>query len=1067
MKNKFMIEPKLMAGRVGTVPTTALRLLASLLVFICFALPGYAQNRTIKGVIIDTMDEPIIGASVVIDKTTVGTITDLDGQFTLEVPADTKLLKITYIGYSTQMVDVTNTNNVKIVLQEDAQKLDEVVVVGFGTQKRVNLTGAVAAVTAKELNATKNQNTQNMLTGKIAGVRVVQKTSESGEFNNQFDIRGYGTPLIVIDGVPRGNDSFARLSPDEIESISVLKDASAAVYGVKAANGVVLVTTKRGEVGKTKISYNGYYGFQRPSDVLKPVGSADRMTLFNEKSMRSLDNPSLTYTDEQIGAYLTGEKQSTDWYDATLKNNAGQQQHNVSASGGTQKVDYFLNFGYSQQDGFFRSGDLNYDRFNLRSNINAQLTDRLKVSLNVNGILDTKKSPSTPIWEIYKQLWRLIPDDPIYANNNPLYYQRNASAADVNNTVALTSADVSGYRKNINKIFQATGTFTYDIPYVKGLSAKGMYTFDNTISDNSIYLKEFYEYDYNSVNDTYVGTAKNGPTNLDRKYKTAQTNLWQLSLNYENSFGQHNVSGFVLYEESHSKGDNIKAFRQFSIPLPYLFAGEGNENQIGTADANDIYEYASKSWVGKVNYDFAGKYLVEASFRYDGSSKFPPSKRWGFFPAASIGWRMSEEAFIKDNLSFVQNLKIRASYGKLGDDGAIDYQFIGGYNYPNTDGGRINNYPTGYVFDGTYANGLGFRITPNPNITWYTSKTLNIGLDADMWGGLLGFSFDVFERKRDGLLENRLVSVPGTFGSKMPQENINSDITRGLELELRHRHRIGDFGYNVLANIALTRSKWNHREQSPFGNSWDNYRNNKSNRWKDIWFGWGDNGRYTSYDQIANSPIFTDNGMLPGDYIYEDWNGDGIIDDYDRHPIATATDAEKADFQDKRNYPLLNFGLTLSAQYKGFDLSVLFQGAGMSYVSYGDQLSTPLGWNGNALDLFLDRWRPEDPKKNPYDPTNKWIGGYYSYGATKPDDNSSFAIQNGSYLRMKSIELGYTIPARTLSVLGVKNLRVYVNAYNLFTITDVKGVDPERPTEQFGYMYPLNKTVNFGLSLDF
>lgn len=1045
-----------------------LRIFVVLLLCFGSVLPGYSQaSKKVTGKVSEESGDPIIGAVVKVIGSNIGTITDIEGAFTLNVP-EKAVLTVSYLGFKDKQVPVGVNNYFEITLYEDAQNLDEVVVVGFGTQKRANLTGAVVAVNNKELTLTKNQNTQNMLTGKVAGVRVIQKTSEPGEYTNQFDIRGFGTPLIVIDGVPRGNDTFARLSPDEIESISVLKDASAAVYGVKAANGVVLVTTKKGEAGKTRISYNGYYGIQTPADLLKPVGSVDRMTLFNEKSMRSVDNPKLTYSDEQINAYLTGEKSSTDWYDATLKNSAAQQQHNISASGGTQKMDYFLNFGYSQQDGFFRSGDLNYDRYNLRSNVSAQLTDRVKVSLNLNGIIDNKFSPNNEIWDIYKQLWRLIPDDPIYANNNSGYYQKNNSAVDVNNTVALTDTDVAGYRKKINKYFQSTGILTYDVPYITGLTAKGMFTFDNTINDNSSYKKEYNEYDYNSVTGTYVPTAKNGPTSLERKYKTSETRLWQVSLNYDRIFNaKHSVNALILFEDSHTQADNIRAYRQFSIPLPYLFAGESNDKQIGTADKGDIFEYASKSLVGKFNYDYEGKYLGEFSFRYDGSSKFPSNKQWGFFPGGSVGWRMSEESFIKNNLTFVQNLKLRASYGELGDDGAVDYQFIGGYDYPNTSGARQGNYPTGYMFDGFYTNALGFRITPNPNITWYTSKTLNIGVDADLWNGLLGFSVDLYQRDRDGLLADRLVSVPGTFGSKMPQENINSDRTKGVELELRHRHRIEDFSYSILGNIAITRSMWTSYEHAPYGNSWDRYRNGKEDRWKDIWFGWGENGRYTSYEEIATSPVFTGIGTLPGDYIYEDWNGDGIIDDYDRHPIATATDADKSDFQDKRNYPLLNFGITLSAQYKGFDLSMLFQGSGMSYVAYGDQLSSPLNWNGNALDLFLDRWHPEDPKKDPFDRTNNWVSGYYSYGGTTPDANSRFAIQNGTYLRLKSIELGYTIPANALRKVGVNNLRVYVNSYNLFTITDVKGVDPERPTEQYGYMYPLNRTVNFGLSLDF
>ena len=1045
------------------------RMFLMLLFFVGSMFLSYAQNaKTITGKVSDVNGDPVIGASISIAGTTKGTTTDENGIFTLTA-SEKDVLEVSYLGYKTQKITVGSGSLSTITLVEDSKSLNEVVVVGFGTQKRVNLTGSIAAINNQELEVTKNQNTQNMLTGKVPGVRVIQRTSEPGDFSNQFDIRGFGTPLIVIDGVPRGNDSFARLSPDEIESISVLKDASAAVYGVKAANGVVLVTTKKGESGKVKISYSGYYGIQTPADLLKPVGSVDRMTLFNEKSMRSTTAPMLTYTDDQINAYLTGQKVSTDWYDATLNNTAGQQQHTLSASGGTQKMDYFLNLTYTQQDGFFKSNDLNYDRYNLRANVDVQLTNRFKVSLKLNSILDNKLSPNDAIWDIYKMLWRLIPDDPIYANNNPGYYQKNTTSSDVNNTVAFTQTNIAGFRKNINKYYQATGTFAYDIPKITGLSLNGMFTYDNTINDNSNYKQLYNEYDYNSVTDQYIATAKNGPaTTLDRQYINSETRLWQLSLVYNRSFlNKHNVNALILFEDSHSQQDNIHANRQFSIPLPYLFAGDAT-NQVGIADPNNIYEYATRSIVGKLNYDYKGKYLAEFSFRDDGSSKFPPGKQFGFFPGGSVGWRMSEESFIKDHLLFIQNLKLRASYGVLGDDGAISYQFISGYDYPNVSGGRYNNYPTGYMFNGSYTNALGFRSVANPNITWYTSKTLNLGLDADLWKGLFGFSFDIFQRNRDGLLDNRISNIPGTFGATMPQENLDSDRTKGLELELRHHNQVNrDFNYSITGNLAMTRTQWRYKEHATYGNSYDQWRHSVDNRWNDIWFGYGAVGRYTSYGQIATYPVYTTIGTLPGDYIYEDWNGDGVIDDADRYPIATTTSASSANFQDKRNYPLMNFGLTLAAQFKGFDLNILFQGSAMSYIAYGEQLASPLDWNGNALSLFMNRWNPADPKLDPYNPSNTWIPGYYSYGGTMPDANSSFLIQNGAYLRMKSAELGYTIPPRALLKAGIRKLRIYVNGYNFLTLTHVKGVDPERPVDQYGYTYPLNETVNFGLNIDF
>lgn len=1038
--------------------------LMAMLLFAVF--PAFAQTVSIKGTVVDESGEPIIGANVTVIGSTLGTITGLEGDFSIGAPANSTL-EVSFIGYVSKKFKLDGKTTYKIVLEEDSEQLEEVVVVGYGTQKKATLTGAVSAISNDELIATKNQNAQNMLTGKVPGVRVVQKTSEPGEFNNQFDIRGFGSPLIVIDGVPNGAGDMARLDPNEIESVSVLKDASAAIYGVRAANGVVLVTTKKGERNRTKVNYNMYYGIQTPAEILKPVGAVDRMTLFNEKTMRDMVNPSHKYSEDQINEFLTGKQQSTDWYDAIMRESAPQQSHNVTVSGGGDKVDYFVSLGYMDQKGFFKSNSLDYNRYNLRSNINAQVTKNLKLGVKISGMIDKREGNSKDAWEIFKNLWRSVPSQPLYANNTAPYFQDPESADD--NPLALIDKDATGYKKRGNRRFNSIFEAEWTVPKVKGLSVKGMFSYTTNVSDNSTWTKEYKYYNWNEAGQSYDGNSRLGPTKLERTYGTSYGTLWQASLNYDNKFADHHVSGLLLFEESHGEGDNILAQRNFSIPLPYLFAGNSDQ-QVGTANANGITEDARQAIVGRVNYDYAGKYLAEFSFRYDGSSKFPSDSRWGFFPAVSAGWRISEEAFIKDNdkLSFIENLKLRASYGKMGDDGDAKYQFVTGYDYPNTEGGTNDKYPTGYPFGGAYTNSLGFRPVPNPNITWYTVKTLNIGLDADFWNGLFGFTFELFKRDRDGLLADRLSTVPGTFGSTMPKENLDSDRTKGFELELRHSNKINDFRYNVSAQIAMTRGMRCYYETNPAGNSYDYWRNRTLDRWNDIWFGYGAAGRYNSYDQIYNS-IYAPADALPGDYIYEDWNGDGVIDKEDMHPIATTTNPT-SQWQEKSNLPLMNFGLSLGGSWKGLDFNLLFQGSAMSYIAYGEQLSSPLQFDGNALDMFLDRWHPADPNAHPYNPANQWVSGHYAYGASFANDtykDSEFMIQKGDYLRLKSIEVGYTLPKNWLAPLGVKNLRVYFNAYNLFTITGVKGVDPEKPTELYGYMYPMNKTYNFGANISF
>jgi TonB-linked SusC/RagA family outer membrane protein len=476
-----------------------------------------------------------------------------------------------------------------------------------------------------------------------------------------------------------------------------------------------------------------------------------------------------------------------------------------------------------------------------------------------------------------------------------------------------------------------------------------------------------------------------------------------------------------------------------------------------------VNEYAYKAIVGRLNYDYAGKYMAEFSFRRDGSSKFPKSKQWGFFPSVLLAYRISEESFIKDKLSFIQNLKIRGTWGKTGDDSALQFQFIEGYDYPQKSFHK-EYLPVGYWFGNTFVNAMGFRNAPNSLITWYTAIMKNIGMDTDFLKGLFGFSVDLFQRDRNGLLDTPAVVVPGSFGAGISQANMNSDRTKGFEIELRHRNRINQFDYFMTGSVQMTRTMITKRIQPPRSNSYDYWRNNVENRYNDIWFLYEKAGTYKSWDEIANS-IYAGAGTLPGDPIYIDWNGDGVIDAMDMHPIATTTNPSNST-TDARNYPLMNFGITLGGQWKGIDCNFLFQGAAMAYVGYTEQLLSPAA--GNALAMMYDRWHPVDPDVDPYNPATKWISGYYPYGRTRAMENSTFNIQNGAYMRLKSAEIGYTIPGKiVLDKLGVKNLRIYVNAYNLLTITGVRSLDPEKPSEESGYMYPLNRTFNFGGSIKF
>lgn len=1037
-----------------------MRKLLFFLLACCISINVQAQNTTVKGKVSDGSGGPLVGAIVKVKGGSTATSTNTNGEYTIAVPSGA-ILTFSFVGYDPKEGLVPQNGILNMSLSETNSSLEEVVVVGYGTQKKASLTGSVASVSNKDIVTTKNQNVQNMLTGKVPGLRVVQGTAEPGTFNNQFDIRGFGNnPLVIIDGVPRGN--LARLDPNEIESISVLKDASAAIYGARAANGVIVVTTKKGAVGKATIEYSVYAGFQKPSGLPKPLDAVDRFTILNERSMHNVNSPVPAFSDEVIRPFLDGTKQSTDWYGMVMRNTSAQSQHNLSASGSSDggKISYFLNLGYTKQGGLWKSDDLNYKKYNFRSNLSAQITRSLKATMNISGIIDEQDRPYRDSWEIFKNLWRSHPDDPYYANNNPNYLFRNQ--ADFN-PGAIADSEMSGFRKFNNKIFQGSFSLDYAVPFIKGLSARGLFSYDANLTDNTAYQKTFSVYDYNAATNSYTGVKYQIPNQLNRSYSTTPNNLLQFSLNYERTFaGKHDLKLFAAYEEENNTGDAFQAQRELSIQLPYLFAGN-SLNQQGFNNPSDIFETSRKAMIGRINYAYNSRYLLEVAVRRDGSSRFPPTDKWGFFPSGSLGWRVSEESFIKDNaaLSFIDNIKLRASYGLVGNDSGLNFQHLTGYDYPAT--GNSQALANGYYFD-AWTNSLNFRVLPTPNFTWYEGKMLNLGLDVEMWKGKLGLTFEAYQRNGSGIAANRSVSFPATFGAVTGLENLNSDQTRGLELQLTHRNSIGkDFNYSLSGNVSVTRTKRRYVERPMDGNSYLNWRNNTTDRYNDVWFGLGYVGQYQSYSEIARYPVYVSRTALPGDYIYEDWNGDGTIDDLDRHPIATTLNPT-GDFNSKQNNPLLTFGLNISADYKGFDLNVLLQGAGMSYVAYGEMYQTI---SENALDFFMDRWHPQDAKKDPYDPSNVWIPGYNAYSGTVYEIDSERGIQNGSYLRVKSIELGYSLPKKLISKAGLQQVRFYANAYNLFTITNAIGVDPEHPSNLYGYMYPLNKTVNFGANIKF
>jgi TonB-linked SusC/RagA family outer membrane protein len=1007
------------------------------------------------------------GVNITIKGTTQGTTTDVDGKYSIRVPDEDAILVFSFIGYVPQEIKVGSTTVIDVSLITDIQQLSEIVVIGYGTQKKETLTGAVTQINNQEITTTKNENVQNMLTGKIPGLRVRQNSSEPGQFNTTIDIRGFNTPLIVVDGIPREN--MARLDPEDIESISVVKDATAAVFGSRAANGVILITTKKGsKSGEPSITYSGNMAWQRPSNYPDLVGAADWMTLYNERDRHNVDNsnPALKYTDEEIEAYRNGTKQSTNWKDEVLRKSAPQTQHTLSATGGNDKLNYYTSVGYQYQGSFLQSDAINYEKYNFRSNISAQVSKNIQFELNLAGLSDKREQSPYGSADIVRAMWLQRPMDKVYYDEAAKKY----GMMDWNvilNPVAMMDKELVGENTYQSKWFQSSAALTYTVPFLKGLSFKGLYSYDYTANDNKEYTKAYTLYLPTGV--AYNANVQTrGNSRTSRFFYAKNANLWRLQLAFEREFGNHYVNIMNLLEDSHYQGDNFYGRRYGVLPLDEIFAGiTENQEVLQATDRASLYDYSNRASVGRVMYNFKSKYLAEFSYRYEGSSKFPHNA-WGFFPSISAGWRISGEPFWKDNtsLNFIDNLKVRGSYGVTADDIDLRYQFVAGYQYPvtGTNIGRTG-LPPGYIFGNSFVSAANSTGLPNTTIGWTTAKTTNIGLDADAWDGLLGLTFEYFNRNRAGLLATRVQSLPGIVGANLPQENLNSDQNRGFEIELRHANRIGDITYQVKGNISYTRIKTKYFEMARGGNSYLNWRNGVNDRNNNVWWGYEGDGRMTNWDDIYYNDTYVARNSVPGDYQYLDWNGDGWINDLDVHPLAT-----------NGQVPLVNYGITLSAQWKGVDLSMLWQGAGKKYVLAREFLYQPLWSNTNALNDFNDRWRPANPDADPYDPATEWVSGEYGYTGTSPNALSDFNIQNAAYVRLKSLEIGYTVPANILKTIALQNVRIYANAYNLLTFTKLKYMDPEflinndtnrSGLSDLGYNYPINKSYSIGITAKF
>lgn len=1001
-----------------------------------------SANQPLAGVSVSSVTHPTIGAS-----------TGNDGTYIISVDRNDTLV-FSFIGYEQQRIAVAGRNQVNVELLPLEQQLDEIVVVGYGTQKRANLTGAISTIQAAEIQTTTHSSLAQKLQGKVPGLQIRQNTGGPGDFDAMINIRGFGSPLYVIDGIVRdGGSEFQRLNPEDIESISVLKDASAAIYGVNAANGVIIVTTKRGNKGKPQFQYNVVVGMQSPTDMPEIANAAQWMEMRNDAAVNAGLPPYIS--KEELEKYQQGAPgyESTNWYDETMKPWAGQQQHTLSAQGGSDNINYFSSFGFLKDNGLLKSNAISYDRYTFRTNLTADLTPNLTATVELSGRYDRKNGAGYHISEIIRGTISALPTNGPYLNGNT-DYPTHITDGQSSNPVAIADPNISGYTQDVNKQFQSAVTLTYQVPFVEGLQLKGLASYDGNNYLNKALTKSYKLYAYDAAADVYNAVTLRHPTVLGNGYSDMNRISLQAHVIYNTLLDDsHNIGATVVYEERNGWTRSSGLSREFDFfTNDQIDMGDQNNQRTSGMES----QWGNRSFIGRLTYDYLGKYLFEAAARYDGSYRYHPDRRWGLFPVVSAGWRVSEEPFFKDNVSFVSNLKIRGSYGLVGEDAGNPFQYVPGFS---TIGGG------GYEFaNGSYVSGVAAPGIVNEQLTWFESNIMDIGIDLGLFGGRLNLEFDVYQRDRTGLLALRNVSLPNTFGGTLPQENLNSDRTRGLEFAFGYAEAIGDVRFNVSGNFNFARTMNVYVERGPFVNSMDRWRNGQANRWSDVVWMYDKIGQFQSDDELLYAPI--QNGELGnsremiGDFKYRDANGDGIIDGEDVLPLAWGGN------------PKMFYGLTLGASWKGFDMNMLWQGSGNYSVRFTHAYAETFWGDGNLPAYFYDRWRLSDP----YDPTSEWIAGEWPATRRISDigamyHESSVWRRDASYLRLKSLELGYSINPQVLQRIGLQGLRVYANGYNLWTITDpfVKSFDPEQIEGNLntGWVYPLSKSFNVGVNLTF
>jgi TonB-linked SusC/RagA family outer membrane protein len=1039
--------------------------IVTMLLFCVLALPAYSlaaekpsgsntpgtvadqQQIKVSGTIIDASNNQALpGVNVLVKGTIVGAISDVNGKFVVTVNDPNATLVFSFIGYVSKEIPLAGKITVSVALEAEVSQLGEVVVIGYGTAKKATLTGAISSVDGSTLKQSPTTNLTNSLVGHIPGLTAIQTSGEPGEDGTTITIRGANTlgdnsPLVVVDGIP--HRSLERLDPSDIESITVLKDASAAIYGTQAANGVLLVTTKRGAAGKPTVTVNWNSGFNQPDVIPKMADAATYATIQNEIAYYAAPSKgrNQVYSDADIQQFGDGSDPwghpNTNWFKAVFKPWSAQNYENVSVSGGTEKMKYYFSLGSKFEDAYYKHSATNFTQYDFRSNIDGKITENISLSFDVAGRQEDRNFPTVAEGDIFRMLMRGKPTmQAWWPNGNPgpdIEYGMNS---------AVTVTDATGFDRDRLYNMESNLRLNITIPWVKGLSLQANGSYDKTFDFRKVFDTPWYLYSW----DGSTKDANGIPVLVKnmRGYAAPQlTEYWQEGgkktfnayATYETTIAdKHHVKLLAGTESQYGQNNYGNEFRKnfVTAAIPQMFAGAADINMSngGYADQN-----ARESYFGRINYDFSQKYLIELLMRYDGSYMFKPGKQYGFFPGVSAGWRVSDENFWKNNISFINDFKLRASWGQTGNDRVYYNNTLQEYQYLSTYSFNGQNY----VFGQNVNNKMLYEnVVPNPDVTWEVANQSNIGFDANLLNKKLTINADFFYNLRTNILWQASAVIPGSTGMTLPPQNIGKVQNEGFEAVVTYHGNKGDFGYNLSLNGSFAKNKVVFNYDTPGIPDYQKTEGNPMN----AQLAYQVIGVFKDAAAVAAYPHWA--GAQPGDLIFKDVNNDGKIDGLDR-------------VMDKKTaMPTFIGGFNAVFTYKQFDLSILFQGAAGA-IAY---LSPESGDIGNYYEAWVkDRWTPENTTASWPRVFNR-SNEYWSPGGNR----STFWEFSTDYVRLKSAEIGYNLPTSLLKKIGVEKIRVYFSGQNLLTLSKMKEIDPE---ETQGTSYPLQRVVNLGVTLTF